>query len=549
MEHVPPGATSVLDHSQPGTSQDESGTNGIDLLPPKGPAQSLKIKKVQSIGLGEASNLTSVTVRGDLVLEQDALAVSRDASTGHADNQNIGPATAESRSYNLVGRANKQDIALSHSTIWPQYVESYSKEVASLFKDIKRLTEKQKDAIALRIFIQQKRRRLAIYRERIHKWDSKLMPFHYQTLQGAAIDAAAFSKVYQKAENARNRNGPAEYEYDREEMELGKLEISIVDIGDRIQRNFERFQRNLNDDDHSDFETSSNSSTSTTSHISFQSDPAAMLVMNLPIVNGSEIGSIEDRDRHWRSPSPVAGQDVIQQDSAAISNFVSQSLTLARLTDAEYQDNVDLTNVNIPALVSELETNTVPEMMTELQKNTEPEMKPEPEVEIGPEMKIKPEIKPQLEMKTATDIDFIGVWDDAEEETVINVPFSISPRSVIANEGPFARNKASLPVDENPQSRVNHWLLEQLISSALEWLHYESELEFMFPQIKLMSQEFWQRDFLQFWNSDEAAKRIYFYSSTSASHLSNDGVNGVKGESVHSFSDFEIFNNRGRFIA
>jgi hypothetical protein len=487
-----------MERSLPGTDdqrwmgfREVSISNGVGFRPAESPlSQSLKFTNSKRHNQKVILSPSSTLVMEDLLRMEESV-TAYDESTGYEDNQHHQP-TIDSGTYNSFESTNKQDGTFPRSVTWPQYT-SYSQGLASLIRDIQRLCEKHNEAIALRILNQQMRKQMAVYRERINKWDSKLIRFHHQASEGSVIDFGAVSRIYNKAQNARNRSGPIEDTYQREELELGKLEISIVNISERIERNFKRFRKiTTNDDEHSEFEASSKHTASAApSSTSFQTDPAEVQFTNLSIIGGSDVGSIEARHTHWRVPSLVSGENGMTQENPFGSNFVSQSLNRANLTVPEY-------------LYEEKSSNEVPSI-----------------------------VSPTPDRKTPSDFDAMGTWNIVDAQSVTETLPSISPRNIIATNGPFAFSKASLSKIDNPHWRVNDWLLDQLLASVLEWLLFESELEAALPHTTSVSEEFWEMDFQKTWDSDEAAERNWYCSSFSVTQSLSDGPYNFTRELVY----------------
>jgi hypothetical protein len=334
-----------------------------------------------------------------------------------------------------------------------------------MMEDIEKLGKLQEDAIVQRVTMQQQRRKMNNHRNKIHKWDGELLKLYQENATGTNVDSSKAADLLQKAQAARNRLGPVQDKYEQADLSLGELEIEITELIEKIMQRYSRYSELIP----GQTETSSEDSVrSSSSSIEFEDDPTAEFIRGVPFYNASEVGSngpFPD-DRTYRRRSSLQGDPIFQE---AFNNAP------VKLHSVQYTSEEALPSAFIPW------QNGSTFLVVE---------------------------KADGKVSSGADIESIAGWKQPDEMDQIRHE-SVSEGTTVVPDYDSIYSTMEVIREATKQrgsmSRVNEWILQNLLSSALQWIQFEYFLHKALPPGATVQPRLWEEDFIKLWDSDDEA--------------------------------------------
>lgn len=339
--------------------------------------------------------------------------------------------------------------------------------IIRLVNEARRLSDLNQNSVALQVSVQQDRQRVTRLRRLVQKWDGEIIRALREVTNETPSDPKSLTKLFRKAQDSRNKLGPLEDKLDHKEFEIQRLQIKIIESGEKIQellQDFSHLRRDASDED-TDTETESSISESS---IRDNPDTPALDLSNVPIFNASEI----DGDFN----TVVRESQKVELETLEEVNHTTKSVT------SVVKEHIELRWLENP-LVSVM--------------SWEGGMRGLP-------------IDQESQHKIPQEIDAIGSWGDyktadviAPSEALVFPAAETAAASTPASRMPSMMKEVreARKKHKNSENTVNNWLLTKLVSSVLEWTVYEAVLDAKLP--KGFSYKIWDEEFIRIWNVDD----------------------------------------------
>jgi hypothetical protein len=413
------------------------------------------------------------------------------------------------------------ELGMPKDPIRPPKNGSYPKGFTSFMKDIDKLCQIQQEIAVLQVDIRQKKRRIANKREKMLKWDNKIMTLNHRASTGDIVDPNEFKKAHRQAQNVRNRLGPLEDEVEREEEDLNRLEMSLLDIGDQIQEKYSRLGFHRLEDDENDL---AYSSSETGSHISFESNPKVADMVGLPIYSVSDASSVGARNPHWfgdnvddeeqRVTNIISEQEISNAEDSRLAvhienrgGFDRHLPSFRTLADSNIRAS-DIESVGDWSLgtLEELPKSSSRRLIATLEKSTVVK------AESIDEYNLKPHTS-GLFRTSGTETFSLWSGPTLNEEACPNT--SSVKKSL--KQPMDSRKSWEVDLRTNLRAQVNRWLLHNLMSSTIEWRLFEAELRRSLPTNISLPQQLWEDDFKDLWSQDDLGDKAALVPSVTQS--------------------------------
>ena len=133
--------------------------------------------------------------------------------------------------------------------------------------EIQKFGNLQDRVVALRGASHELRQDLNCYRKQVQHCDAEILKYHYKTRGDSTVDPDHLARLFEAAQQARDKLGPLEDECERTELEIGTTEFQLLDqsrkIRKRVKESGVNLLLNLHSGGFSDNSSSSDDSSST----------------------------------------------------------------------------------------------------------------------------------------------------------------------------------------------------------------------------------------------------------------------------------------------
>jgi hypothetical protein len=417
---------------------------------------------------------------------------------------------------------DRKELSVPKHPTRPPEDRSYPEGFTTLMKDIEKLCQAQQETVALQVDIRQRKRLITLRREKMLKWDNKIMTLNHRVSSGDTVDPSEFKKAHAQAQKLRNRLGPLEDALEREEENLNRLEMLIFDIGDRIQVIYSRLKfRQLEDDDNNPEYPPSE----TGSHISFESNSEGAAMTGLPVYSISDVSSVGARNPHWFGDNVDNSEQHVREIKPESEGSNTGESRQAALIENRVGSGPH--HQSFPTLAdSSIRTSEI-ESIGDWSLGTRSESpKPSPRRLIATleeytvakqgSIVVNYNFKPHTSgLFRTSGTETFSLWSGPilDEETCPN----LSSMTRGLKQPMRSRETWEVGVKGDLRAQVNRWLLHNLMSSTVEWRLFEAELQRSLPPNVSLPQELWEDDFKDLWSQDDLGDKAPLVSSISQS--------------------------------